>query len=45
MTVEDCEALVDAGVQTLVVGIGGDGTKYDLGRLRELVEWRDSLSA
>jgi probable F420-dependent oxidoreductase len=35
------DALVDAGVQHLIVGIGGDGSGYDLSALRELVAWRD----
>jgi probable F420-dependent oxidoreductase len=39
-----CEALVEAGVQHLILGLGGDGTKYDLGKLRELVQWRDNRS-
>jgi probable F420-dependent oxidoreductase len=38
----ELEALVDAGVQHLIVGIGGDGSGYDLGPLRELVAWRDA---
>ncbi len=36
------DALVDAGVQHLIQGIGGNGTGYDLGALRELVQWRDA---
>jgi hypothetical protein len=36
------DALVDAGVQHLIAGIGGDGSGYDLGRVRELIEWRDA---
>jgi probable F420-dependent oxidoreductase len=35
------DALVDAGVQHLIVGIGGDGSGYDLSALRTLVAWRD----
>jgi hypothetical protein len=35
------EALHGAGVRFLTVGIGGDGTGYDLGAVRELVQWRD----
>jgi probable F420-dependent oxidoreductase len=39
--VEDrAEALTAAGVTFLTVGIGGDGTKYDLGPVRELMQWR-----
>jgi probable F420-dependent oxidoreductase len=36
------DALVDAGVQHLIVGIGGDGSGYDLGHVRELIQWRDA---
>jgi probable F420-dependent oxidoreductase len=36
------DALVDAGVTHLIVGVGGDGSGYDLGPLRELVAWRDA---
>jgi probable F420-dependent oxidoreductase len=36
------EGLVAAGVRFLTVGIGGDGAKYDLGPVRELVQWRDA---
>lgn len=35
------ESLADAGVHELVIGIGGDGKGYDLGALRELIQWRD----
>jgi probable F420-dependent oxidoreductase len=38
----ELDALVDAGVQHLIVGIGGDGSGYDLGPVRELVAWRDA---
>jgi probable F420-dependent oxidoreductase len=37
-----CESLVEAGVQHLIVGIGGDGSGYDLDHLRKLIKWRDS---
>jgi probable F420-dependent oxidoreductase len=40
-TLEVADDLADAGVHEITLGIGGDGTKYDLGRLRELVQWRD----
>src|SRR6476620_9416564 len=40
---ERAEALVDAGVTFLTVGIGGDGSKYDLGAVRELVQFRDRV--
>jgi probable F420-dependent oxidoreductase len=36
------DALADAGVQHLIIGIGGDGTGYDLGHVRELIQWRDA---
>jgi hypothetical protein len=29
-------------VQHLILGLGGDGSRYDLGLLRELVAWRDA---
>jgi len=37
------DALADAGVQELTVGVGGgaDGS-YDLGEVRELLQWRDA---
>jgi probable F420-dependent oxidoreductase len=40
-TLERADDLADAGVEHLIVGIGGDGSGYDLGALRELVAWRD----
>jgi probable F420-dependent oxidoreductase len=40
-TVELADEFADAGIDELTVGIGGDGRGYDLGRLRELVQWRD----
>jgi probable F420-dependent oxidoreductase len=39
--VKHAEDLVAAGVQHLIVGLGGDGRGYDLGAVRELVAWRD----
>jgi probable F420-dependent oxidoreductase len=36
------DALVDAGVDELTVGVGGGPGGYDLGELRELLQWRDS---
>ena len=36
------DALADAGVQHLIAGIGGDGSGYDLGAVRELIQWRDA---
>jgi probable F420-dependent oxidoreductase len=39
--IEEAEALARAGVTHLTVGVGGNGHGYDLGPLRELVQWRD----
>jgi probable F420-dependent oxidoreductase len=39
--VENCEPLYAAGVSQFYVGLGGNGHGYDLGALRELVQWRD----
>ena len=36
------EPLHAAGVTFLTVGVGGDGNGYDLGAVRELVQWRDA---
>jgi probable F420-dependent oxidoreductase len=33
---------VEAGVTHFILGVGGDGSGYDLGALRELVQWRDN---
>jgi alkanesulfonate monooxygenase SsuD/methylene tetrahydromethanopterin reductase-like flavin-dependent oxidoreductase (luciferase family) len=38
---EHADALADAGVDELTVGVGGGPDGYDLGELRELVQWRD----
>jgi probable F420-dependent oxidoreductase len=38
----DPDALADAGVTHLIVGISGSASGYDLGPLRELVGWRDA---
>jgi probable F420-dependent oxidoreductase len=40
-TLEHADSLADAGVQHLILGVGGDGAGYDLSALRELVAWRD----
>ena len=40
----DADALVEAGVRHLIIGVGGDGSGYDLGPLRELVQWRDNIN-
>jgi probable F420-dependent oxidoreductase len=42
---DTADDLVAAGVQHLIVGIGGDGTGYDLAPVRELVAWRDRVNA
>ena len=36
------DALIDAGVHHLIADVGGDGSGYDLGHVRELVQWRDA---
>jgi probable F420-dependent oxidoreductase len=36
------DELAEAGVQHFTVGLGGDGSGYDLSRLRELIRWRDA---
>jgi alkanesulfonate monooxygenase SsuD/methylene tetrahydromethanopterin reductase-like flavin-dependent oxidoreductase (luciferase family) len=43
---QHADALVDAGVTELTVGVGGgaDGS-YDMGELRELLQWRDARNA
>lgn len=42
---EHVDDLVAAGVQHVIVGLGGDGKGYDLGPLRELIAWRDRVNA
>jgi probable F420-dependent oxidoreductase len=39
------EGLVEAGVTFINIAVGGDGTEYDLGAVRELVQWRDDHRA
>ncbi|MET0730483.1 MAG: LLM class F420-dependent oxidoreductase [Solirubrobacterales bacterium] len=39
---EHADALVEAGIQHLIVGVGGDGSGYDLAAVRELVSWRNA---
>ena len=39
----EADELRAAGVQHLIVGITGSPTGYDLGPVRELVQWRDAL--
>ena len=42
---DTADALVAAGVQHLIIPAGGgDGHGYDLGALRELVQWRDATN-
>ena len=41
-TLELADAFADAGIQEVELGVGGDGRGYDLGPLRELVQWRDA---
>jgi len=40
--VDKADALRDAGVTHFIMGVGGDRTGYDLGSVRELVQWRDA---
>jgi probable F420-dependent oxidoreductase len=42
---ESVEPLHAAGVDHFIKGIGGDGKGYDLGPLRELIQWRDRAVA
>jgi probable F420-dependent oxidoreductase len=44
-SLEHADDLADAGVQQLILGVGGDGSGYDLSVLRELVAWRDARNA
>ena len=39
---DDWDELVDAGVTHLILGVSGSDSGYDLGRLGELVQWRDA---
>jgi probable F420-dependent oxidoreductase len=39
------DELADAGVHELTVGVGGGPDGYDLGQLRELLQWRDQRNA
>ncbi len=39
----DPDELRSAGVTHFIVGISGSSSGYDLGRIRELVDWRDGL--
>ncbi|MBV9820201.1 MAG: LLM class F420-dependent oxidoreductase [Solirubrobacterales bacterium] len=44
-TLEAADGLADAGVQEIQIGISGNGSGYDLGPLRELLQWRDRRNA
>jgi probable F420-dependent oxidoreductase len=44
-TADDPDRLREAGVTHFVLGISAGPSGYDLGELRELVQWRDALSA
>jgi hypothetical protein len=39
------DALADAGVHELTLGVSGGPDGYDLGELRELVQWRNRRNA
>ena len=39
------DALADAGVDELTIGVSGGPSGYDLGELAELVQWRDRRNA
>lgn len=39
---QHADALADAGVDELTVGVGGGPGGYDLGELREVLAWRDA---
>jgi hypothetical protein len=39
---QHADALLDAGVDELTIGVGGGPGGYDMGELRELLQWRDS---
>jgi probable F420-dependent oxidoreductase len=38
----NADALAEAGAQHLILGVGGDGSGYDLSGVRRLVAWRDT---
>jgi probable F420-dependent oxidoreductase len=38
---DELENLVEVGVQHFILGVGGDGSGYDLSRIKQLVDWRD----
>jgi probable F420-dependent oxidoreductase len=41
-TLEHADTFADAGIQEVELGVGRDGHGYDLGPLRELIQWRDA---
>jgi probable F420-dependent oxidoreductase len=41
----NADGLADAGVDEITVGIGGSEGGYDLGQLREMIQWRDRRNA
>jgi alkanesulfonate monooxygenase SsuD/methylene tetrahydromethanopterin reductase-like flavin-dependent oxidoreductase (luciferase family) len=43
--IEHADALADAGVDELTIGVGGGPGGYDLGEVGELVQWRDHRNA
>ncbi len=42
---DHAQGFAEAGISEVTIGIGGDGSVYDLGPLRELLQWRDSYNA
>ncbi|HTW11361.1 MAG TPA: LLM class F420-dependent oxidoreductase [Solirubrobacteraceae bacterium] len=42
---EKADGLADAGVSEITIGIGGSESGYDLGPVRELIQWRDRRNA
>ena len=41
----NADGLADAGVNEITVGVGGSESGYDLGQLREMIQWRDRRNA
>ncbi len=44
-TIDHATGLADAGVREITIGVGGDGSRYDLGPVRELIAWRDRYNS
>ena len=42
LTLAMADELADAGVHEITIGVGGDGTGYDLAKVKELIDWRDA---